>query len=80
MFLHDFGVPNLTAKLGRFHLRFALRDRPTGRLLHLLDDALQLVVYPPGDERGAVLLEGRWALKEIGAPVELLPDERAHLS
>src|SRR5205823_5408176 len=22
LFLHDFGVPNLTAKLGRFHLRF----------------------------------------------------------
>ena len=76
----SFDVPRLPLAEGRFHLRFALRDRPTGRLLHLLDDALQLMVYPPGDERGAVLLEGRWSLKEIGAPVELLPDERAHLS
>lgn len=35
VFLHDFGVPNLTAKLGRFHLRFGrqnishLHDLPT---------------------------------------------------
>ena len=75
-----FDVPRLPLADGRFHLRFGLRDAETGRLLHLLDDALQLVVYPPGDERGAVLLEGRWSLKEIGAPVELLPDDRAHLS
>jgi hypothetical protein len=26
LFLHDFGVPNLTAKLGRFHLRFGRWD------------------------------------------------------
>ena len=61
-------------------LRFGLRDAASGRLLHLLDDALQLVVYPAGEERGSLMLEGRWSLKEIGAPVELLPDERAHLS
>lgn len=26
LFLHDFGVPNLTAKLGRFHLRFGRQN------------------------------------------------------
>jgi len=30
LFLHDFGVPNLTAKVGRFHLRFGRQN-----LLHL---------------------------------------------
>ena len=57
-----FDVPRLPLADGRFHLRFGLRDAASGRLLHLLDDALQLVVYPPGDERGAVLLEGRWSI------------------
>lgn len=32
LFLHDFGVPNLTAKLGRFHVRFGRQN-----LLHLHD-------------------------------------------
>jgi len=32
LFLHDFGVPNLTAKLGRFHLRFGRQN-----LLHQHD-------------------------------------------
>ncbi len=55
---------------GRFHLRFALREPTGGRLLHLLDDALQFVVYPPGSERGPVLLDGEWSLKEIEAQAE----------
>jgi hypothetical protein len=32
LFLHDFGIPNLTAKVGRFHLRFGRQN-----LLHLHD-------------------------------------------
>jgi hypothetical protein len=32
LFLHDFGVPNLTAKVGRFHLRFGRQN-----VLHLHD-------------------------------------------
>lgn len=32
VFLHDFGVPNLTAKLGRFHVRFGRQN-----VLHLHD-------------------------------------------
>ena len=66
-----FDVPRLPLADGRFHLRFALRDAASGRLLHLLDDALQLVVYPPGEERGAVMLDGRWSMEEIGGNGEL---------
>jgi lipopolysaccharide transport system ATP-binding protein len=51
---------------GRFHLRFALTDGATGRLLHTLDDALRFLVFPAGDESGAVLLDGDWSLQEIG--------------
>ena len=32
LFLHDFGIPNLTAKLGRFHVRFGREN-----ILHLHD-------------------------------------------
>ncbi len=66
-----FDVPRLPLADGRFHLRFALRDAASGRLLHLLDDALQLVVYPPGEERGAVMLDGRWSMEEIDGNGEL---------
>ena len=31
---------------------------------------LSFVVYPAGDERGVVRLEGRWAGEEIGAQAE----------
>ena len=55
---------------GRFQLRLGLADESGGRLYHWLDDALTFVVYPPGDERGIVRLEGRWEKEEIGAPAE----------
>jgi ABC-type polysaccharide/polyol phosphate transport system ATPase subunit len=55
---------------GRFHLRLGLTDESGERLYHWLDDALTFVVYPPGDERGVVRLEGRWEKEEIGAPAE----------
>jgi hypothetical protein len=51
---------------GRFHLRFALADGDTGRLLHTLDDALRFFVFPDGEQTGAVLLDGDWSLQEIG--------------
>jgi ABC-type polysaccharide/polyol phosphate transport system ATPase subunit len=70
-FVLGFDVERLALADGRFHLRVALRERDGGKLLHALDDALQLVVYPTGDQRGAVLLEGRWSLKEIGAAAEI---------
>jgi ABC-type polysaccharide/polyol phosphate transport system ATPase subunit len=55
---------------GRFQLRLGLSDAAGQRLYHWLDDALTFVVYPPGDERGVVRLEGRWEKEEIGAPAE----------
>ena len=51
---------------GRFHLRFALTDSETGRLLHTLDDALRFFVFPGGSQTGAVLLDGEWSMQEIG--------------
>jgi len=53
---------------GSFHLRFALADAASGRLLHTLDDAVRFFVFPTGEETGAILLDGRWALQEIGEP------------
>jgi ABC-type polysaccharide/polyol phosphate transport system ATPase subunit len=57
---------------GRFHLRLGLSDDSGERLYHWLDDALTFVVYPPGEERGVVRLEGRWAKEEIGATAETM--------
>jgi len=53
---------------GRFHLRFALADARDGRLLHTLDDAVRFFVFPAGEQTGAILLDGSWALQEIAAP------------
>jgi ABC-type polysaccharide/polyol phosphate transport system ATPase subunit len=55
---------------GRFQLRLGLSDESGTRLYHWLDDALTFVVYPPGDARGVLRLEGRWEKEEIGAPAE----------
>jgi ABC-type polysaccharide/polyol phosphate transport system ATPase subunit len=55
---------------GRFHLRLGLSDETGERLYHWLDDALTFVVYPPGDERGVVRLEGRWEKEEMSTPAE----------
>jgi ABC-type polysaccharide/polyol phosphate transport system ATPase subunit len=60
-----FELDRLPLSDGRFHLRFGLGDH------HLIDDAAGFVVVPTGEERGALLLEGRWSLQEIGAPAEI---------
>jgi ABC-type polysaccharide/polyol phosphate transport system ATPase subunit len=65
-----FEVEQLPLADGRFHLRLGLTDETGERLYHWLDDALNFVVYPAGDERGVVRLEGRWAGKEIEAQAE----------
>lgn len=49
---------------GRFHLRLGLTDSAGERLYHWRDDALVFVVYPGGEERGVVRLEGTWRLEE----------------
>ena len=45
-------------------------DETGENLYHWLDDALAFVVYPAGEERGVVRLEGRWAGEEIGVQTE----------
>jgi len=65
-----FEVEQLPLADGRFHVRLGLGDEGGERLYHWLDDALTFVVYPAGDERGVVRLEGRWSGKEVGAQAE----------
>jgi ABC-2 type transport system ATP-binding protein len=65
-----FDVPELPLADGRFHVRLGLADATGERLYHWLDDAVSFVVYPAGEERGVVRLEGRWSGEEIGVPAE----------
>jgi ABC-type polysaccharide/polyol phosphate transport system ATPase subunit len=65
-----FDVERLPLSEGRFHLRFGLSDATGEHLYHWLDDALQFVVYPPGDERGAIRLEGIWSMQDSSVPAE----------
>jgi ABC-type polysaccharide/polyol phosphate transport system ATPase subunit len=66
-----FGIARLPLADGRFTFRLALSDPESGRLLHHLDEAAALLVYPGGDERGLVRVEGSWAREESGAAAEL---------
>jgi len=66
-----FDLERLPLADGRFHLRLALVDPGSGRLLHSLDDAARFFVFPTGDEDGAVLLDGRWSLQENAAPTQI---------
>ncbi len=65
-----FDVDSLPLADGRFHLRLGLSDETGGELYHWLDDALTFVVYPGGEARGVVRLEGRWTGEEIQAQAE----------
>jgi ABC-2 type transport system ATP-binding protein len=49
---------------GRLHLRVDLTDARGDTQYHSIDDALVFVVYPAGDERGLVRLDGRWSRDE----------------
>jgi ABC-type polysaccharide/polyol phosphate transport system ATPase subunit len=62
-----FRLDRLPLADGRFHLRVALADAASGRLLHSLDDVVRFFVFPSGAETGAVLLDGTWSLQEIDA-------------
>jgi len=66
-----FEIERLPLADGRFTFRLALTDPDSGRLLHHLDEAAALLVYPGGDERGLVRVEGSWAREESGAAAEL---------
>jgi ABC-type polysaccharide/polyol phosphate transport system ATPase subunit len=65
-----FDVDQLPLADGRFHVRLGLTDDDGQQLYHWLDDALTFVVYPAGDERGVVRLDGRWSKEEVGAQAE----------
>jgi lipopolysaccharide transport system ATP-binding protein len=65
-----FDVDQLPLADGRFHVRLGLADESGESLYHWLDDALTFVVYPAGDERGVVRLEGRWSGEETRAEAE----------
>jgi len=65
-----FEVDQLPLADGRFHVRLGLTDETSEHLFHWLDDALTFVVYPSGNERGVVRLEGRWAGEESRAQAE----------
>ena len=58
-----YDVQRLPLSDGRFHVRLGLSDATGERVLHWLDDALGFVVYPSGEERGVVRLEGSWTLE-----------------
>ncbi|HEY2935347.1 MAG TPA: ABC transporter ATP-binding protein, partial [Gaiellaceae bacterium] len=66
-----FDVERLVLAEGRFVVRLGLSDPASGRLYHQLDDAVRFLVYPNGEERGLVRLEGRWSREEIPAAAEL---------
>ena len=55
-----FEVPESPLAFGRFHLRLGLVGTDGGTL-HQLDDAVGFLVYPDGEERGLVRLEGTWS-------------------
>ncbi len=57
----QFDVPSLPLAFGRFRLRLWLTDAAGDRLLHGLDDALEFIVYPDGEQRGLVNLKGTWS-------------------
>ena len=67
----SFELDELPLADGRFHLRFALGDAEGTQLYHLLDDALQFVVFPAGDEEGLIALDGRWSMQETAASSEI---------
>ena len=54
-------IPSLPLAFGRFRLQLGLTAAAGDRLLQGLDDALEFVVYPDGEQRGLVDLKGTWS-------------------
>jgi ABC-type polysaccharide/polyol phosphate transport system ATPase subunit len=52
---------------GTFRLRFGLAAGEGGSWYHLLDDAVEFVVHPASEGKGALRLEGSWSMQEIAA-------------
>jgi len=59
-----FSIARLPLAEGHFHLRCALIEAETGRLLYSLDDAARFFVFPSGAETGSVLLDGSWSMHD----------------
>jgi lipopolysaccharide transport system ATP-binding protein len=57
-----FGAERSPFADGRLHLKLDLTDERGEAQYHSLDDAVVFVVYPAGDARGLVRVEGRWSL------------------
>jgi lipopolysaccharide transport system ATP-binding protein len=55
-----FEIPEPPLADGRFHLNFGVAA-DDGHIYHWLDDAAAFVVYPIGEERGMMRVEGRWS-------------------
>jgi hypothetical protein len=56
-------LPDPALQFGRFDVRLGLwSDDDRRLLLHELNPALSLLVYPDGPERGLVRLEGTWSV------------------
>jgi len=60
----QFAIARLPLAEGHFHIRCALIEAESGRLLYSLDDAARFFVFPAGTATGAVLLEGDWTMRE----------------
>ena len=61
-------VPALPLADGRFQLRLGLAAADGEHVLHWLDDALTFLVYPDGEGRGLVRLEGTWTAGANDSP------------
>ena len=60
-------VPSPPLQFGRFQLRLGL-EGDGGRVLHWREDAVRFLVYPDGEERGLVRLEGTWSVATNDSP------------
>jgi lipopolysaccharide transport system ATP-binding protein len=64
-----FDVESLPLTDGRFQLSVALTGQD-GHVYHRLLNAAEFYVYPEGDTRGSLRLDGRWSLAEASTTVE----------
>jgi ABC-type polysaccharide/polyol phosphate transport system ATPase subunit len=64
-----FELESLPLSEGRFQLSVALTG-PEGHVYHRLLNAAEFYVYPEGESRGSLRLDGRWSLEESSTTIE----------
>jgi ABC-type polysaccharide/polyol phosphate transport system ATPase subunit len=64
-----FDIESLPLTEGRFQLAIALTG-PEGHVYHRLLKAAEFYVYPEGESRGSLRLDGRWSLAEAPTTIE----------